>query len=64
MMDVLWMLKVLLMCEGCVMDALGMCYGCVSCIVNGIVSVMLLLFCDKIVLLNFVFCFPGLFNDQ
>ena len=55
-MGVLWMCDgcvmdvkdVLLMCEGYVMDALGMCYGCVSCIVNGIVSVMLLLFVIKL----------------
>ena len=35
----------------------------VSCIVNVNVIVTLLLFCDVILMLNFVFCFSWIFND-
>ena len=47
----------------CVMDEWWIFYiYCVSCILNGIVIVILWLFCDIIVMVIFVICFSGLFK--
>ena len=67
-MDMLWM------CYGCIMDVLGIVRNvlrmyawwifyiyCVNCIVNGIVIVILWLYCDETVILIIVFCFSGIF---